>query len=199
MITCPCGKHQIDENAKICPYCGILIKIGNIGIETTRALGGETEEESVSRWGTAYFNTRMVLMMRVRGETNAIMLPADEITNGIIGRNDPSLPQPPQIDLTPYRAEELGVSRRHARIERRENNVLNLTDLDSANGTYLNGTRMIPGQSRIVRNGDEIRLGKLVMTIEFMRQQPAAAQPPPPSEPQTPSAPPKPAPPTDRL
>jgi pSer/pThr/pTyr-binding forkhead associated (FHA) protein len=66
----------------------------------------------------------------------------------------------------PFGAIEKGVSRIHATIERSED-TLTITDLGSSNGTYLNGQRLIANQPRVLRDGDEIKFGKLVTHIYF--------------------------------
>jgi pSer/pThr/pTyr-binding forkhead associated (FHA) protein len=50
---------------------------------------------------------------------------------------------------------------------RRGEDTLTLVDLGSTNGTHLNGQRLIPNQPRVLRDGDEVRLGKLVFHIFF--------------------------------
>jgi len=42
-------------------------------------------------------------------------------------------------------------------------------DLGSANGSFLNGQRLYPNEKRIVRDSDELRLGRLVMRVRFAR------------------------------
>lgn len=49
-----------------------------------------------------------------------------------------------------------GVSRRHAKLVIGEEGVVNLIDLDSTNGTFLNGARI---DLAIVREGDRIQIG----------------------------------------
>ncbi len=85
--------------------------------------------------------------------------------NILIGRSDPTSSRQPDIDLNPYNAVELGVSRRHAKIER-NGTILSLIDLNSSNGTFVNGRRLASGQAYILRDGDEIRIGKLVIVIK---------------------------------
>lgn len=36
-----------------------------------------------------------------------------------------------------------------------------MTDLNSTNGTFKNGMRLLPNTSELLEPGDEIRLGKL--------------------------------------
>ncbi len=52
------------------------------------------------------------------------------------------------------------VSRIHARFER-AGDVIQLTDMNSTNGTYRNGMRMQPQETVEIEPGDEIRFGKL--------------------------------------
>jgi pSer/pThr/pTyr-binding forkhead associated (FHA) protein len=70
----------------------------------------------------------------------------------------------PNIDLGDYDALELGVSRQHAMIEQHYG-VFTLTDLGSTNGTHVNGRRLMIGENRILRHGDVVCLGKLVIYI----------------------------------
>jgi hypothetical protein len=85
----------------------------------------------------------------------------------VIGRVDPLVDEQPDLDLTPYEAEGWGVSRHHARIERR-GKTLHIIDLNSTNGTYVNGRRLAPQQTYLLRAGDEIRLGGLELNIYFI-------------------------------
>jgi hypothetical protein len=71
-----------------------------------------------------------------------------------------------KIDLGPYGASERGVSRRHARLHR-TTTIIYITDLKSLNGTFLNGERLSPHQARILRDGDEVHLGKLVFHVHI--------------------------------
>ena len=41
-------------------------------------------------------------------------------------------------------------------------------DLGSANATYLNGQKLIPFQARILRDGDELKLGNCGVRVGFM-------------------------------
>jgi len=56
--------------------------------------------------------------------------------------------------------DEPGISRRHAKFSR-ENGRVCMTDLNSTNGTFKNGMRLMPNASEVLEPGDEIRLGKL--------------------------------------
>ena len=85
----------------------------------------------------------------------------------LLGRYDPQQPHSPVIDLEPYGGRQLGVSRRHARLDFIPQGVT-LTDLESENGTRLNGRQLSPYKPAPVYDGDGFKLGYLALVIEFL-------------------------------
>ena len=83
-----------------------------------------------------------------------------------IGRADPEAKITPELDLTQDQGIENGISRLHATIQLVKQGVI-LTDLDSTNGTVLNKSRLPAQKPFLVRSGDEIKLGDLLMHIFF--------------------------------
>ena len=76
-----------------------------------------------------------------------------------IGRWDADNGVFPDVDLDRHDP-EAKISRRHARIVRRDGKFL-IEDLGSTNGTFVNrGRRLIPGTPSVLNNGDEIIVGK---------------------------------------
>ena len=69
--------------------------------------------------------------------------------------------QPVDLDLGFYDPNGY-VSRNHARVTA-DHRRYHLTDLDSANGTFVNGERLAPYVPRLLRHGDKIRLGRVVL------------------------------------
>lgn len=53
------------------------------------------------------------------------------------------------------------VSRVHARIYKGEGGCIEIRDLDSTNGTYVNGEKLDPNEKRRVQRGDEVRFGNV--------------------------------------
>ncbi len=86
----------------------------------------------------------------------------------LIGRSAPTSPEIPDLDLDPFGASERGVSRRHAEIRLIEESLF-VTDLDSTNGTKLNGFLLPPNQPFRLRHGDELQLGKIRLVIRFLK------------------------------
>lgn len=138
---------------------------------TTRSLGDTDFEEMAPRWGTARFNDHMNLILTVTEQPGRFVFDADRVMEMVIGRYDAAAQVSPDVDLTPYGASGKGVSRRHAAIVRRDG-ALHLVDLESPNGTYLNGQKLIPNQARVLRDGDDIRLGHLVLRVTFEQAAP---------------------------
>jgi pSer/pThr/pTyr-binding forkhead associated (FHA) protein len=92
------------------------------------------------------------------------VLPLAERNEFTIGRISEGQPIMPDIDLSPYQAYASGVSRLHAVIKREASHIF-LMDLDSANGTYVNGKRLNPNVEHTLKNGDVVALGKLKIQI----------------------------------
>jgi hypothetical protein len=114
--------------------------------------------------GTAHLNDNSWLMFNFGdGEKTLDVKPARRL---IFGRADNTSPLKPDVDLSPYGALEKGVSRHHAVLELKEDTLV-LSDAGSSNGTYLNGQRLAPNQPRVLRDGDEVKFGKLVAHIHF--------------------------------
>lgn len=86
--------------------------------------------------------------------------------NVIIGRSDTVTGERPDIDLTLDNAVELGVSRRHVCITFRDDTPF-LTDLGSKNYTFLNRRQMMRGQPYPLQNGDEVRLGNVILKVLY--------------------------------
>ncbi len=102
------------------------------------------------------------LTIRHRGRRIALSLAQDVL----LGRTDSQSGAYPDLDLTPFDGLDMGVSRRHARL-RRTAEAVEVLDLGSANGTFWNGVRLSPNQTQVLRDGDELRLGKLVIEVHF--------------------------------
>lgn len=160
MIKCPNCGHENAENEKICVRCGALLT----GIKKTVAFDDTDYEEGVPKWGSARFTGQLVL--EVLNASTSFEFNADGIDEIDMGRKDPDTGDAPDVDLSEEGALEKGVSRRHAVIVRRDG-ALHIVDNNSANGTYLNGQKLVAHQPRILRDGDDIRLGHLTLRVTF--------------------------------
>jgi len=164
---------------RICPYCacanreGVLFceECGQpfVGMEDVLDVTQMVPQEPGGyadrlAWGTARFDAATSIVFRVRDFPDPVTLLGQEQI--LLGRSEPGAEGELGLDLALYDAAEQGVSRRHALIRRGEETLM-LLDLGSTNGTFLNGQRLPPQQPRVLRDGDEIRLGRLVMRVFF--------------------------------
>lgn len=82
----------------------------------------------------------------------------------LIGRTDEVSGVFPDVDMTPHGGEDGGISRQHARLIR-EGNRWAIVDLNSTNGTLVNGT-VVAAKARVqLKDGDQIMLGDV--RLEF--------------------------------
>lgn len=103
---------------------------------------------------------RLCLLVQQTGQLIQIT-ENDEVTLGRAGAGQPIVPD---IDLTPYQGLEAGVSRFHASIRIKGDDIY-IMDLGSANGTRLNGEKLSPSTLYKVSNENIITLGKLNLKV----------------------------------
>lgn len=116
----------------------------------------DAETASVMPW---------VIQFRVVGTPSVIQIPTREKT--VIGRTDPDRKIKADIDMSRFNGQKKGVSRRHAQLIARDNRIT-ITDLKSANGTYINDLHLTPNQPYRLRDGDRLRLGDLDLQVNFI-------------------------------
>lgn len=166
MIICSfCGTGN-REGEMFCLECGNPLD-GSVHIETRvfeemKANQGTGGKKPL--WGTTKFTRSATVILRMESTKESLTLDTRE--KYVIGRVDVQSGNYPDIDLTPYGAIDEGVSRVHALFQRTED-TFTVVDMNSSNGTYLNGQRMMPNQPRVLQDGDEVRFGKLVTRIYF--------------------------------
>jgi pSer/pThr/pTyr-binding forkhead associated (FHA) protein len=92
------------------------------------------------------------------------VMPLSERNEFTLGRATDGQPVLPDVDLAPYQAYTHGVSRLHAVIKRGVDDI-SLMDLESANGTFINGKRLEPNEEHSLANGDVVALGGLKIQV----------------------------------
>ncbi len=152
-----CGRANAAGDA-YCFSCGAMIVVE---VET-RTL--EPDSEELVQVGKVYYSDSSALLFHIVGEPEPLTLRLQQKPEMIVGRRSTQTSAIPDIDLSSYRAAELGVSRVHARLLYQDNTVT-LTDLGSVNHTFINGQRLHAHEVRVLRDGDELRFGRLVVRI----------------------------------
>lgn len=82
----------------------------------------------------------------------------------VLGRGDEE--SKPDLDLSPYYASMLGVSRLHAEIAF-ERGIYYLKDLNSSNGTWLNMRKLESDERLPMESSNQVRLAHLLMLISI--------------------------------
>jgi pSer/pThr/pTyr-binding forkhead associated (FHA) protein len=83
----------------------------------------------------------------------------------LVGRD--STPAP-DIDMTELDGVQYGISRMHAAFLY-DGHTLSVEDLNSRNGTRINGFRVEGGKPYPLHNGDELELGHMRLLIQLVR------------------------------
>lgn len=166
-----CNAEQLD-GAIFCMECGANLLDRSSRNETTTSLGYSSEQDmdfalqatvtpgSGPSGGPMYHNLNLIVINSGR------RMAFDAREELLIGRKDNARGIYPDIDLGLDGGYDAGVSRRHALITLQDNACV-LEDLESANGTYINGQRLPPRRAVPISNGDEIRFGTLTLRVEL--------------------------------
>ena len=161
-VSCANCDAKSRTDAVFCYKCGYMLntKGAHDTKQFTDALGG---------YDTHYYGNESLLVLRPRDATTQIELrPQLQDHELVIGRITENDVMRPDVDLSDYDADNLGVSRLHVAIRHaKHGNTLQIYDLGSANGTFINGQRLHPKEERILRKGDDIRLGRMVINVDY--------------------------------
>ncbi len=135
----------------------------------TRNLNLSDKQESVASQEMKAIDRGMPrpwkVALRVLQKENRLIFDMDRPM--VIGRMDPEQDVFPDIDLGPYNADEMGVSREHMLLKLDGDRIM-AQDNGSSNGTLLNHERMKPKTDYPIRDGDEIQLGLMKLKIELL-------------------------------
>lgn len=135
-------------------------------LPTTRHLDKPQEQPVMAKRQTSPLDVvPWVIEFRVVGTASTIQVQVRE--SMIIGRSDSDRGgDQPDVDLTPHGAYTHGVSRRHSQILAKDDRIT-IKDLNSTNGTRLNGYVLSPDHEYRLRHGDELMIGQLRLQVLF--------------------------------
>jgi pSer/pThr/pTyr-binding forkhead associated (FHA) protein len=167
MIECPSCQATYVNNTIFCSECGHYL------------LGDETQETDLDvkiKVGDKLMRPRAALSAQLGKRPRAIRLiigdnnreiemPLDKIIH--LGRSAPASNVFPEIDLTDNAGSVKTISRRHARIIKKGSRVF-VEDLDSANGTFINGHKLDPYLPEALNDGDILQLGRLNIQVNIL-------------------------------
>lgn len=165
--TCPiCGWEYSELGDIYCPNCGQFLE----SEAQTPVIPGD-EKSTITLHELAEFERQPaepeheiseITGRLVIGYTNQeIKLPHGR-SNILLGRTDPERNIFPEIDLTPFGGEVGGISRKHLLLTLVDSQIY-VQDLNSTNYTFLNKIKLEPENQYPIKDGDEIRMGGLIL------------------------------------
>ncbi len=167
-IRCSLG-HENPDGSVFCDECGerLTPETGEINlpagdVQTAPTMPATSPADSSPSIASAPTMTAVAPRLIVQADNASFDLAGK--SEVLIGREDPVSNIYPDIDLTPHGGEEGGVSRMHAKVMSQGAQYM-LEDQNSTNFTFLNRQKLAPKTPTPLNDGDEIRLGRIVMTF----------------------------------
>ncbi len=163
---CP-NCHKINPlDAARCLYCQVPLEVSHSGLISTTTRVGQSQSElsaQSSHRPPSYSELpyNVLALFELNGQEPFAKSTLAKVT---LGRNQTSVEG--VIDLSPLDAAKFGVSRNHALITHLDERFT-IQDLNSTNGTWVNESRLAPGQPYPLNNGALVRLGQLTLQAYF--------------------------------
>jgi hypothetical protein len=161
-LRCSLG-HENPEGSAFCDECGERL---------TPASADMTADASAPAMPSPASVGSSPSMPPVAVATPKLVVQSDEAafdvggkSEVLIGREDPVSNIYPDIDLTPHGGEEGGVSRLHAKLFINGTQYM-IEDQNSTNFTFVNRQKLAPKTPTPIKDGDEIRLGRVVLKFQ---------------------------------
>jgi hypothetical protein len=159
---CPVCKLANKPETLICEFCGTVLADLEFGDVTTKnvPIRRATDQPAdpyhlpAPSQGISFF---------LFGKTEPFVTLTEDVF--YLGRTDRE-GNDVIVDLTSLDAFNLGVSRKHAKLQRTDDQY-EITDLFSSNGTFLNGQRLLPPKSYPLKSGTVVQLGRLKLIAIF--------------------------------
>jgi hypothetical protein len=154
--------QRYNAGTSVCHQCGFtLTRHGKTKTQTMSMFVKAIEMPRIR--GTAVVSSATKLSLMIDRE--CVTIPIAE--KMIVGRwSEAASDEQPDINLEHFSAIQHGVSRRHLMIEWKGVHAY-ITDMDSKNGTWLNGTKLSPYTEQMLCNNDELQLGDLKIIVCF--------------------------------
>ncbi len=171
MITCRSCQCQAFAGTFFCIDCGAaLIEITGRSADTQKPFFDPAEQAGMTFDGSelSALETGAMFGLRVISTGDVISLHGRE--NFTLGQAVSGQAVVPDVDLSIFDAESHGISRIHAELRMDESRIMAI-DLDSSNGTQINGAYLKPQEPVRLHHGDMLQLGTLQLQL-LIRDQP---------------------------
>ena len=169
MITCPECQLEELQGTLFCSNCGAALIRDDNQVRTrarpfSKSDQGDSDPAPLVGKRTQPVEGARKLRFIIPLSGRQVVLPLGNRLE--IGRSDPHRDIKPDLDLSHDGGAEAGVSRHHAAIVQTAQGLA-VMDLDSVNGTWVNNYRIAPRLPFAINNGDELKLGQLVIHLFF--------------------------------
>lgn len=167
MITCPFCQATHVANTIFCSECGhYLLKVDNQRTEIVEVgkidIASDTQMSHQKPASSSMPTQPVILQFMVIQQQRVIeTILEHEI---LIGRTDANSTPFPTVDLSTAGLMAKSVSRRHARVIKRDSEIV-LEDLGSINGTFINGEKLTPFLPVTLNTGDKLHFGKISLEV----------------------------------
>ncbi len=160
VIKCQHCLAEMDNGAIFCDFCGREL---SASVQSS----GQTAQPVFPNAAAAPASPEAerapsVIVLRLATGQRFTLRGKPDYTIGRIGLGR----ERPDVDLAQWYGYEVGVSREHVMIHVRQEGVF-IEDMGSRNETIHNNFRLMERQWYPLKDGDEIRLGGIVLTVEF--------------------------------
>lgn len=175
-IFCPACKMRNEPGAILCSYCNTPLNNSQKTIslsrfkEVTAVLDstiGSTLDMSIpdkERFMDFELPAKGIALINIE---NGKPLAIREERAFILGRASADIQtQHPLVDLTPYKALEMGISRVHAMLQKTKHGY-EVIDLNSSNGTWLESQRLVPQRLYPLESGSRLRLARMNILVFY--------------------------------
>lgn len=167
---CPVCKLDNDVNATFCEHCRTPFasdKVANTDSDTptTRRVDKTFEltqelKDQITKVHPPPTEGMLFFLLNV-GEPIGLVTEKEFTLGRAEAMNNEFL-----VNLDEFQAYAMGVSRRHAQIKA-AGDKYELIDLNSSNGTWLNGERLLPNKQHDLLSGSVIQLGRLQLVVVY--------------------------------
>lgn len=163
---CPICKNKNELEAIVCGHCGAALEdlIMDPGTTTKTTDMQSLVPEGIGDWpiDEAAVPDRGIAVY-VKGTFSPAYV--DSKDHFVVGRRIRTTSEG-LLDLSPMGGYNLGLSRRHALIQRTEHGY-EILDLGSVNGTWLNEERLHPHKAYPLASGSHLRLGRMRLFVLY--------------------------------
>lgn len=166
---CPVCKTKNELQAVVCEQCGSVLNDPSVewGHPTKTTDMEALTPDQIKDW-----SFKEIVAPEIPESGIAIYIDGDSKPSLVDSRGEFILGRKAEttagmvVDLAPFRAYSLGLSRRHVLIKRAEDGY-EVMDLGSVNGTWLNEQRLVPHTPYRMPSGSHLRLARMQILVVY--------------------------------